>query len=303
MGKVFKVIIVWGFMRVVITIPAYNEESNIGKVIKEIRDVMNSSKYDYKILVLDDGSGDKTVEIAKKSGAIVVSNKRNLGLAETFKKEMGECLKLKADIIVHTDADGQYPSKYIPKMIEKVEQGCNLVLGSRFGKGRYSGSFIKKLGNVAFAKVFSSLLRTKLTDTTTGFRAFTSEVAKFPLINNFTYTQEQLVRTGKANMGICEIPITTNKTRRSKLFKNSFDYAVKAWINLFRIYRDFEPLKFFGRIGLSLMFLGALLGIFIVYTIITTGGAGGTPRVVLSMLLILVGVQVGLFGFLADMKK
>ena len=291
-------------MKAVITIPAYNEEKTIGLVIREIKEVMGKASYNYQILVLDDGSRDKTVEVARKNGAVVVSNKRNLGLAETFKNEMKECLKLKADIIVHTDADGQYPCFYIPEMIKKVEQGYDLVLGSRFGKGSYGNdSFMKKLGNRAFARVFSNLLKTKISDTTTGFRAFTREVAQLPLINTFTYTQEQLIRAGKSKMKISEIPIRTNKTRPSKLFRNPFDYAIKAWINIFRIYRDFEPLKFFGRIGLMFIIAGILIGLFILYRIITVGSAGGIPRVILSMLLILVGIQIAFFGFLADMNR
>ena len=291
-------------MKVVVTIPAFNEEKTIGYTIREIKNVMDKTSYNYKILILDDGSSDKTFEIARKNGAVVVSNKRNLGLAETFKREMKECLKLKADIIVHTDADGQYPAYYIPEMVKKVEQGYDLVLGSRFGKGSYGNdSFMKKLGNRAFARVFSNLLKTKLTDTTTGFRAFTSEVAQLPLINTFTYTQEQLIRAGKSKMKIAEVPIRTNKTRPSRLFKNPFDYAVKAWINIFRIYRDFEPLKFFGRIGLLFVLAGFLLGLFILYKIITVGSAGGIPRVILSMLLILIGIQIAFFGFLADMYR
>jgi len=291
-------------MKVVVTIPAFNEEKTIGYTIREIKNVMDKTSYNYKILILDDGSSDKTFEIARKNGAVVVSNKRNLGLAETFKREMKECLKLKADIIVHTDADGQYPAYYIPEMVKKVEQGYDLVLGSRFGKGNYGGSsLMNKLGNRAFARVFSNLLKTKITDTTTGFRAFTKEVAELPLINTFTYTQEQLIRAGKSKMKIGEIPIKTNKTRPSKLFRNPFDYAVKAWINIFRIYRDFEPLKFFGRIGLLFILAGFLLGLFILYKIITVGSAGGIPRVILSMLLILVGIQIAFFGFLADMNR
>ena len=290
-------------MKVLITIPAYNEEDTISSVIEEIKSVMDNSDYNYDLLVLNDGSIDKTAEIAEKVGAIVISNKRNLGLAKTFKKEMKECLKLDADIIVHTDADGQYPAEVIPKLIKKVEEGNDLVLGSRFSKGVYHGSIIKKLGNIAFAKIFSNLLKIKITDTTTGFRAFTDEIAKLPLINNFTYTQEQLIRVGKEKMKIGEIPIITNKTRPSRLFKNSFDYALKAWINIFRIYRDFEPLKFFGRIGGIFILLGFLLGVYIAGRIWIIGNAGGVPKVILSMLLILVGVQIALFGFLADMKE
>lgn len=283
----------------IITIPAYNEEACIGETIKEIKAIA-----DYTILVLDDGSTDRTAEIARNHGAIVVSNKRNLGLAKTFKNEMKECLKLKADIIVHTDADGQYPAKYIPEMIKKVNEGYDLVLGSRFGKGNYGNSSImKKIGNRAFARVFSKLLKIKLTDTTTGFRAFTREVAELPLINTFTYTQEQLIRAGKAKMKIAEVPINTNKTRPSKLFKSPFDYAVKAWINIFRIYRDFEPLKFFGKIGLGFITFGIMIGLFIVYNVIRYGNAGGVPRIILSMMLILIGIQIILFGFMADIQR
>ncbi len=291
--------------KIVITIPAYNEEKPIGKVICGIKTIMDASNYrnQYKILVLNDGSVDKTLEIAKHNGAIVVSNNKNSGLAVTFKREMEECLRLNADIIVHTDADGQYPSSYIPAMVRIVESGYDLVLGSRFRKGHYSGSLMKRLGNIAFAKVFSGLLNIRLSDTTTGFRAFTADVARLQLINSFTYTQEQIIRAGKANMKIREIPIKTNKTRPSRLFKNPFDYALKAWINILRIYRDFEPLLFFGRIGLFFVAMGLLLGGYIVYTEITTGRVGGVPRVVLSMLLILIGVQIGLFGFLADMQR
>ena len=291
-------------MKVVVSIPAYNEERTIGKVIDDIKTSLSQTNYDYDILVLNDGSRDKTAEIANSKGAIIISNPRNLGLAETFKREMQECLKLKADIIVHTDADNQYPAHYLPKLIKKIEEGHDLVLGSRFGTGKYSGSLLKSLGNKAFAKVFSGLLRTKLTDTTTGFRAFRKEVAELPLINSFTYTQEQLIRTGRAKMRIAEIAILANKTaRQSRLFKNPFDYAVKAWINILRIYRDFEPLKFFGWIGLSFMSVGFLLGIWILITLLQTGGVGGIPRVILSALFMITGIQIVLFGLLADMYQ
>lgn len=292
-------------MKIIISIPALNEERTIPRVIREIKSEMDKTSYKgkYSVLVYDDGSTDATSGVAKKSGAIVRRNKRNLGLAETFKKEMAECIKLKADVIVHTDADGQYPAKYIPKMVKLIEDGCDLVIGSRFDKGDYSGSFAKKMGNIAFAHVFSNLLKTRITDTTSGFRAFTREVAEIPLINTFTYTQEQLLRAGRNKMMIREIHITTRKTRPSRLFSGPIDYAFKAWINILRIYRDFEPLKFFGQIGLMSILLGLLLGLYIVGRIVFIGNSGGVPRVVLSMLLIMLGVQVALFGFLADMNR
>ncbi len=291
-------------MKVIITIPAYNEEYTLPSVLKEIKEVMGKTKYNYKILVVNDGSQDRTSEVAKKHGAIVVENKRNLGLVETFKREMKECIKLKADIIVHTDADGQYPAEGIPVMIRKVEEGSDLVLGSRFGRGRYGNlSLMKKIGNIAFAKVFSNLLKIKLNDTTTGFRAFNSEVAKIELINSFTYTQEQIIRAGKAGMKITEVPITARKTRKSKLFKNSFDYAVKAWLNIFRIYRDYDPLKFFGKLALVFFLPGVLLGAYLAILYIIRGFIGHIGLIILTVLLLTMGLQIGLFGFLADMLR
>ena len=288
-------------MKVIISIPAYNEEKTLGEVIKEIKEIMGS--YDYSILVVNDGSEDNTAKIAREIGAIVFSHDRRKGLAETFKFEMKKCLELRADIIVHTDADGQYKAADILKLLKKIEEGYDLVLGSRFEHGVYEGSFMKRWGNIAFAKVFSNILGIKITDTTTGFRAFTREVAKLPLINNFTYTQEQLIRAGKNNMRIAEIPIKTNKTRESRLFKNSFTYAFRAWINIFRIYRDFDPLKFFGTIGLIFSLIGFLIGLWFVYLHFTSGIEGHLGLMILMILLILMGIQIMLFGFFADMNK
>jgi len=289
-------------MQVIISIPAYNEEKTLPSVIKEIKKSMKNTKYKYKILVLDDGSIDKTVKIAKKEGAIVYSNKRNKGLLETFKHEMKRCAELKADIIVHTDADGQYPAKFIPKLIKEIEKGNDLVIGSRFRGEIESMPPIKRLGNIAFSKVISQITKTKITDSTTGFRAFTREVAEeIKFTTNFTYTQEQLIKASRLKLKIKEIAINARKTRESRLMKGPYDNAIKAWINIFRIQRDYNPLAFFGKIGIVFLTTGTLIGLWIVHNVILTGQTGGIPRVILSVLLILTGFQVILFGFLAEM--
>lgn len=284
--------------------PAFNEEKTITSVISEIQLVMNTTDYKYKILVLNDGSEDKTEEVAKKAGAIVRSHNRNKGLAETFKSEMKFCLDQKADIIVHTDADGQYPAEYIPKLLEQIEEGNDLVIGSRFSGKIESMPFVKRIGNIAFAKVFSQLCKTKITDSTTGFRAFTKSVAKEIEFNtNFTYTHEQLIKASRQKFKIKEIPIYARKTRESRLMKGPFDYAIKAWINLIRIYRDYDPLSFFGKIGITMITLGLLICLYILYYYLNYGIVGGIPRVILSAMLILSGIQIIIFGLLADMKK
>ena len=123
------------------------------------------------------------------------------------------------------------------------------------------------------------------------------------LINTFTYTQEQIIRTAKKKLKISEVPIHTRKTRESKLFKNPFDYALKAWINILRIYRDYNPLGFFLRIGFFFLLCGLILGSWLVYLFLAHGAIRRTPSLILTILLVIVGIQIILFGFLADMKK
>jgi glycosyltransferase involved in cell wall biosynthesis len=294
-------------MKVIVTIPAYNEERTIGKVLDTIKKVMDSNKYDYRILVVDDGSADRTANIAKQHGAIVYSHPKNYGLAEAFRSEIQKCLELNADIIVHTDADGQYLASEIPKLIEETKKGYDIVLGSRFlGKIEYM-PLLKKWGNRAFSRVISNITGVKITDGQTGFRAFTKEFAeKVKITSDHTYTQEQIIRAIKDKFRVKEIPVYFAKRggmTKSRLMKNPFDYAFKAWINILRVYRDYEPLKFFGIIGSLFILFGILIGIYILYVFFTTHLVGGLPRVLLTVLLISMGLQIILFGFLADMKK
>ncbi len=290
-------------MKVLVSIPAFNEEKTIGFVLAEIKREMRKARIPYDVLVLDDGSKDRTVQIARKAGAKVISHHTNLGLAQAFKDEVNYFLKSKYEIIVHTDADGQYPAKYIPEMIKKVKEGNDLVLGSRFRYKTSAISFAKKYGNKLFARAISRLIRQRITDSTSGFRAFTKDVARLDLINRFTYTQEQVIRAARHGYQIAEIPIKPRRTRPSRLFSGALQYALKAWINIFRIYRDFDPLKFFGLAGSLLLFPGLILGAYIVLRIILLGSAGGIPRVMLSALLVLTGLQIIAFGFLADMQR
>lgn len=290
-------------MKVIITIPAFNEERTLPLILTEIKQVMSVTKYQYEILIVDDGSTDQTSSIAKQFGAITIT-KKHRGLAQTFRSEMEECLKRKADIIVHTDADGQYHSKHIPELIQKVEAGYDLVLGSRFIGKIESMPLLKRMGNILFSRVLTSLTEVKITDSTTGFRAFTVQVAReIDYINTFTYTQEQIIKAAKQGFKITEIPIIARKTRESRLFKNPFQYAIRAWINILRIYRDYEPLTFFGRIGMTGLGAGFLIGLHFVYLHFTSGIKGHLGLLFLMMILLVFGLQTVLFGFLADMMR
>src|SRR3989344_4300936 len=137
-------------MKVLISIPAYNEEKTIGHVIKEIKKAMDATEYQYKIMVVNDGSKDNTSAIAREAGALVFDHPRNYGLADTFRTEIQRALLLNFDVFVHTDADGQYPAIYIPKLIKEIENGYDLVLGNRFLGGIEEMPLMKRLGNRAF---------------------------------------------------------------------------------------------------------------------------------------------------------
>ena len=293
-------------MNLVITIPAYNEERTIGQVITDIKKTLDRTNYRYKILVVNDGSTDKTEDVARKLGAIVYNHPYNYGLAETFKTEIRESLNLNAEVIVHTDADGQYKAEDIPKLLNEIERGYDLVLGSRFKGTIESMSMIKRLGNKAFSKLISKIIKYKISDCQTGFRAFTRDVAeRINIISNHTYTQEQIIKAVRSRFKIKEVPIyfAKRKDGRSRLLKNPFEYAIKAWINIFRIYRDYKPLNFFGLIGAAFFTGGILIGAYFIYLHLTSGIIGHLGLLMLMLLLLISGIQIALFGFLADMDR
>jgi len=297
-------------MKICVTIPAYNEEKTIGKVIQEIKQVMNRLDYDYEIIVVNDGSTDKTEEEAKKAGAIVYSHPYNYGLAETFRTEMTKALEKNADVIVHIDADGQYKAEEILKLLEPIEKReADLVLGSRFLGTIEKMPLLKRLGNIAFSKVVSQISGIKITDSQTGFRAFTREVVeKIRITSTHTYTQEMIIRAVKEKFRVKEVPIyfAKRETGKSRLISNPFEYAVKAWINILRIYRDYEPLKFFGLIGGSLILAGIAICMYILWIALTEGWVGidrRIPTILLAVLLFIGGLQILSFGFLADKVK
>jgi len=292
-------------MKIVVTMPAYNEEKTISIVINKIHEVMKSNSYDYEILVVDDGSRDRTKEIAKQAGAVVHSHPKNYGLAETFKTEVKKSLEMGADIIVHIDADNQYQPIEIQKLVNEVNNGYDLVLGSRFKGTIESMSIIKRLGNKAFSKVISNISGLKISDAQTGMRAFNRKVAeKIRITSNHTYTQEQIIRAAKEKFRVKEIPIYFAKRKdKSRLIGNPFSYATRAFINLIRTYRDYEPLKFFGVLGTAIFGLGFLIGLYLIYLHFTSGIVGHLGLMMLDILILSIGLQIIIFGFIADMLK
>ncbi len=296
-------------MKILVTIPAYNEGKTIGMLIQKIKKVLDGKKYNHEIMVVDDGSTDNTRDVAERAGAEVFSHQRNFGLAETFRTEMERVAKKKADVIVHIDADMQYLPEEMPSLLEPIAEGkADLVLGSRFLGKIEKMPLIKKWGNRAFSRVITNITGIKITDGQTGFRAFTKKVAEeIKITSTHTYTQEMIIRAVKNKYRIKEVPVTFKKREGggSRLMSNPLSFAVKAWVNIIRVYRDYEPLKFFGGFGLFLMSIGLLIGIYILWLLFNSGfGFIDTkiPTILLGTLFFLGGLQILLFGFLADKK-
>ena len=163
----------------------------------------------------------------------------------------------------------------------------------------------KRMGNIAFSKVISKLTGMKISDCQTGFRAFTKKVAReISIISNHTYTQEQIIRAVNQKFKIKEVPVYFAKRKgKSRLMTNPFDYATKAWINIIRLHRDYEPLRFFGWVGFFIFSVGFLIGLYLIYLHLTEGIVGHFGLMMMDILILSIGLQITIFGFLADMFK
>lgn len=229
-------------MKIIVTIPAFNEEETIRYLIEDVERVMKKNQHKFEIIVVDDGSTDNTPKIAKDAGATVHSHLYNQGLAQVFRTEIRSALERNADVIVHIDADYQYNPKEIPRLLDPILRNeADLVLGSRFSGTIEEMSSIKRIGNLMFSKITSLIVRQKITDAQTGFRAFTRRFARqIKISSEYTYTQEMIIRAVKKKFGIKEVPI--NFARRSsgdsRLISNTLEYAIKASIDILKVCRD-----------------------------------------------------------------
>lgn len=288
-------------MRLIAIIPAFNEESTIGDVIKATSSLVD------EVLVINDGSTDKTIEIAMNSGATIIDNIVNRGLGKTIQRGYDEAIKRGADIVVQLDADGQYDPAEIPKLIKPIIDGkADLVLGSRLENLKYKMPLFKKQGNKAFSRLLCLLTGVDINDGQTGFRAIRKEVLEtIKLRGDFTYTQEMIIKTAKEGWRIENVPINfyQRSAGESRLFSSPLSYAWRAGILIFRTIRDYEPLRFFGGPGIVLLTSGFLLGAAIIYKFTIVGFIGHTPAVILTALLIMSGIQLIFMALIADMLK
>jgi glycosyltransferase involved in cell wall biosynthesis len=291
-------------MKLIIQIPCYNEEKTLPITLSALpREVPGIDTVEW--LVINDGSTDKTAEVARAHGVDqVVSLPRNQGLAKAFLAGLETSLQAGADIIVNTDADNQYCAEDIPKLIDPILSGkAEIVVGTRSISEIEHFSPTKKILQKVGSWVVRLASKTDLPDAPSGFRAMSRNAAKrLNVFNEYTYTLETIIQSGQKNMAITSVPIRVNDTlRSSRLIKSMPSYVVRSISTIVRIFVVYKPFRFFMAIGLTLLVSGFLIGVrFLIYFLSGQGG-GHIQSLILASILIGIGFQTVLVAFLADL--
>ena len=277
-------------MKLVVQIPCFNEQDTILEVLKNIPKKIKGID-EIKIFLIDDGSFDKTSQIAKDFGVDkIIRFNKNRGLSFAFMEGVKASLAQKADILVNIDGDNQYDSSYIEKLIEPIiQKRADMTIGVRPIKNIKTFSpfkkFLQKFGSI-IVKLVSGI---DIKDAASGFRAFSFDaLLKLNVFNSFTYTIETIIQAKYKNLIIENVPIGVNiqKNRKSKLFKNNVDYIFKQAKNLIRFFIIYRPCRFFAIIGSILLFLGSILGFRFLYFYFNSDGQGHIQSLILCAIIL-----------------
>jgi len=285
---------------VVIMIPAHNEEASIANVIKKIQEnyIAQNKNYWVEIIVVDDGSSDNTAKVAKEAGVNkIISHIKNRGLGAATRIGLQRAYEMGADVAVKIDADLQHDPDDIDKLIQPIlEDKADCVFGSRFSGGlKYTMPFYRTMGNRFFSYLVSKLTGLKITDAQTGLMAFSKRYLKdFEMISDYNETQQLIMDASSKHMRIIETPVVFYKRETGKSFI-SWRYPIKVVPTIIRFFFYANPLKVFLPLGIFLIAAGVALGIKIMLA-----GEGFFGDATISILVI-GGIQIILFGMLADM--
>lgn len=290
-------------MKLIITIPAYNEEKTIGQVIREIpRQISGIEKIE--VLVLDDGSTDNTVTIAKNDGAdYIISNPKNKGLAFTFQRAIDEALARGADIIVSTDADNHYDQSKISLLIAPIlNKKADLVIGDRCVEKILGMKKANKYGNKLGSFLVCKFLNLPELDVSSGFRAYSREAAlKLNVFSGHTYTHETLIQAKDKNLSISSVAIPARKvTRKSKLIKNIPRHVTRSLWVIFRIFTLYKPMRVFSSLGGLIFVIGLLPIIRFLYFFAIGEGRGHIQSLIIGGVLCIIGFITIVMAFLAS---
>ena len=291
-------------MKLIVQIPCLNEEQSLPRVLAELpREVEGFDLVEW--LVVDDGSSDRTLEVAREGGVDhIVRLTNNKGLAAAFQAGVDASLKLGADVIVNTDADNQYRSADIPLLVEPIVAGrADMVVGDRQVKTVEHFSPTKKLLQRLGSFIVRRASGTTVPDTTSGFRAYNREAAlQVMVVNNYTYTLESLIQAGKGLVAIEHVPISTNpKLRESRLASSTGRYVRRNALSIFRAYVRHEPLRVF--LVASALFAVAAVAAwtpFLADFILNGDRSGHIQSLILGAVLALAAVQMFALGIIGD---
>lgn len=265
-------------MKLVVQIPALNEEKTIADVIRGIpRSIPGISALD--IVVVDDGSSDRTAEIAEQNRAVVVRHEKTRGVGAAFRSGIEQSAELGADIVVTIDADGQFDPLDIQKLAEPIVRGqADFVTASRFKDEALSPEmpWVKRWGNDFMARWISSLVGHRFHDVSCGFRAYSKNAyLRLILLGDFTYTHETFLNLAFSRVRIQEVPVQVRGVRehgRSRVASNLFRYGWRTASIILKTYRDYKPLRFFGTLAMVLFTLGVCFFAFLMSVKLRTGG-------------------------------
>ena len=290
-------------MKLIIQIPCYNEADTLEIALNDLpKHIDGIDEIEY--LIINDGSLDKTVEVAMNWGVhYVVNFTRNKGLARGFMAGIEACLAHGADIIVNTDADNQYCGDDIETIVRPILEGkADMVIGERpIDQTEHFSPLKKKLQHLG-SWVVRKASHTDIPDAPSGFRAYSREAAlRLNVVNEYTYTLETIVQAGRTKMAVMSVPIRTNaELRPSRLFSSMFGYIKKSMVTIIRSYVMYKPLRFFTFLGLLPFMTGVGIGIRYIIFIFMGNAGGHVQSLILASILILLGVMCEVIGVLAD---
>ncbi len=290
-------------MKLIIQIPCYNEAATLQATLDDLpKSIEGIDVIEY--LIINDGSEDNTERIAREWGVdYIVHHKRNLGLAKGFLAGIDLALRQGADIIVNTDADNQYCGADIEKLVRPIlEKKADIVIGERPIDEIEEFSWLKKKLQKFGSWVVRIASKTDIPDAPSGFRAFSRKAAMRMNVNNeYTYTLETIVQAGRNKMAITSVPIRTNpEMRDSRLMKSVWGYIKKSFLTILRALLMYRPLMVFTSISAVFLLLGGGVGVRFVVCYFEDGGSGHVQSLIFAILLIVIGVQSLMLGFLAD---
>jgi glycosyltransferase involved in cell wall biosynthesis len=290
-------------MKLIIQIPCFDEEQTLPQTLADLpRTIAGVDEVEW--LVIDDGSTDRTIEVARAGGVDhVVRLTNNRGLAAAFQAGLDACLKLGADIIVNTDADNQYNGHDIPKLVEPILAGdADMVIGDRETDQIEHFSPLKKRLQRLGSAVIRRASGTNVPDSTSGFRAYNREAAlQMQVVSKFTYTLETIIQAGKMLVAVDHVPIRTNpKTRESRLFPSTWSYVRRNAVSIFRIYTLYEPLRVFLAAAGVVAVVGAVIWIRFLAYFFAGEGHGHVQSLILGSTLFIVAVQLAALGVVGD---